>query len=125
MFVISSDADSDEEVSDVLNENKKQVLEFLNTATYDELLMMRCTPKRANAIISLRPYSGWIHLVNSFRENRAIGSDVLNNTQDFLYSRYAVENLMRKCIKIAKQLKCVIKEGTNHIKEQPPNLCTT
>lgn len=61
---ISSDEDSDVEISDVLTPEKRNVLDFFQNATPKELeLMMSCSKKKAEAIIEYRPFEGWVDLV--------------------------------------------------------------
>jgi len=57
--------DSDQDISDDLTGDKKEVLEFLSTATVGELRVMpHCSQKKAEAIIEQRPYTGWKDLVS-------------------------------------------------------------
>lgn len=43
---------------------RQMVLSFYETATMDELLSIPgCSKKKAETIIELRPFSGWIDLV--------------------------------------------------------------
>lgn len=64
IFWVFSDEDSDVEISNELTGDKKKVLDFFETATVIELqLMATCSKKKAEAIIELRPYKGWIDLV--------------------------------------------------------------
>lgn len=59
-----SDEDSDVEISNELTGDKKRVFEFFQSATAIELqLMATCSKKKAEAIMELRPYKGWIDLV--------------------------------------------------------------
>lgn len=59
-----SDEDSDVEITNELTGDKKKVLDFFQTATAIELqLMATCSKKKAEGIIELRPFKGWIDLV--------------------------------------------------------------
>lgn len=59
-----SDEDSDVELNDELTGDKKKVFDFFETATLNELqLMASCSKKKAEAVVELRPYKGWIDLV--------------------------------------------------------------
>lgn len=62
--VFDSDEDSDVEISNDLTGDKRKVFEFFQTATVNELqLMSSCSKKKAEGIVELRPYKGWIDLV--------------------------------------------------------------
>lgn len=52
------------EITNELMGDKKKVFEFFENATVNELqLMATCSKKKAEAIVELRPYTGWIDLV--------------------------------------------------------------
>lgn len=62
-FIFLSD-DSDNEVTDDLIGDKKKVFEFLNTSNLNELSLLNgCSQKKAEAIIALRPFKGWLDMV--------------------------------------------------------------
>lgn len=62
--VFDSDEDSDLELSDELTGDKKNVFDFLQSATSNELrLMPSCSQKKVDIILQLRPFKGWIDLV--------------------------------------------------------------
>lgn len=62
--VYDSDEDSDTEITNELTNDKKRVLEFMQTATLNELqLMQSCSKKKIDAIIASRPFENWIDLV--------------------------------------------------------------
>jgi hypothetical protein len=64
LFHCCSD-DSDQDISNDLTGDKKEVLEYLSTATIGELRVMpHCSQKKAEAIIEHRPFTGWKDLVS-------------------------------------------------------------
>lgn len=79
---LCSDDDSDVEVSNVLTNDKKGVLEFMQNATQSELLQMPyCSQKRANAILEARPFRDWRDLVQKFQNYRYLDTELLNSAQ--------------------------------------------
>lgn len=52
------------EISDELTGDKKKVFDFFQTATLNELqLMNSCSKKKAESLVDIRPFKGWIDLV--------------------------------------------------------------
>lgn len=74
-----SDEDSDVEISNEFTDDKKAILEFMQTALPSELLLMsQCSQKKANAIIESRPFDDWRDLVNKFKNTKYLDTDLLN-----------------------------------------------
>ncbi|CAG9857372.1 unnamed protein product [Phyllotreta striolata] len=123
--VFDSDEDSDVEVSDDLTGDKKRVLEFFKTANAGELLLMNsCSKKKAEAILELRPFTGWIDLVTKLQTNKNLSGDLLNAAQQVLTTRNNIKNLMKKCTNLAQQLERAVAAGAG-VKEQPRILSST
>lgn len=116
--VYDSDA-SDDEVTDDLTGMKGKVFEFLNSAPEEELKEIRCTQKKIKAFIDARPFRGWKHLVYTCEENRSIGTDILNATQNLLTSRKVLADLMHRCERIAKKTERAIADGATNITKEP------
>ncbi|KAJ4439324.1 hypothetical protein ANN_07446 [Periplaneta americana] len=117
--VFDSD-DSDQDISDELTGDKKEVLEFLSTATVGELRVMpHCSQKKAEAIIEQRPFSGWKDLVEKFQEGKFLGTELLNSAQDVLRARQVVQALMKKCSKLAAQMERAVAAGASSVMKQP------
>lgn len=77
-----SDEDSDVEISDKLTNDKKAVLDFMQTALPSELLLMSyCSKTKADAIIKARPFESWSDLVNKFQNTRYLDTELLNAAQ--------------------------------------------
>ncbi|XP_075228991.1 SWI/SNF-related, matrix-associated actin-dependent regulator of chromatin, subfamily a, containing DEAD/H box 1 [Lycorma delicatula] len=117
--VYDSDADSDEEVSNIMTGMKAKVFEFLNAAPEVELNEVKCTHKKIKALIEARPFNGWKHLVNTCEYNRSIGTDILNAVQDLLTARAVLADLMSRCELIAKKTENAVARGATNITEQP------
>ncbi|XP_066995826.2 SWI/SNF-related matrix-associated actin-dependent regulator of chromatin subfamily A containing DEAD/H box 1 homolog [Anabrus simplex] len=112
--------DSDEEVVDDLAGEKQKVFDFLSTATAVELTSVSTfSQKKADVIIEQRPFSGWKHLVDVLSQNKYLGTNLLNATQDYLQMRDEINSLMKKCLKLATEMEQEIVTGAASIKEQP------
>lgn len=60
--------DSDNEINDDLIGDKKKVFDFLNTSNMNELsLLSGCSAKKAEAIMALRPFKGWVDMVSPYQ----------------------------------------------------------
>ncbi|XP_060522592.1 SWI/SNF-related matrix-associated actin-dependent regulator of chromatin subfamily A containing DEAD/H box 1 homolog isoform X2 [Cylas formicarius] len=121
----SSDEDSDAEISDELTGDKKKVLDFFTTATLNELqLMQSCSKKKAEALVELRPFQGWIDLVTKLQSNKSLSTDLLNSAQQVLVTRNNIRHLMRRCTNLAQQMERAVAAGAS-VKEQPRNLSSS
>ncbi|KAK7790263.1 hypothetical protein R5R35_012632 [Gryllus longicercus] len=117
--VFDSD-ESGDEMPDELSVDQKQVLQFLSKATIMELKTVpSVSHKKAEAIIEKRPFEDWKDLVEKLKNGKYLGTDILNNVQEFLHMRLQVETLMTKCMKLSKKMASVVLDGTSGIKEQP------
>ncbi|XP_052753322.1 SWI/SNF-related matrix-associated actin-dependent regulator of chromatin subfamily A containing DEAD/H box 1 homolog [Galleria mellonella] len=110
--------DSDNEISDELMGDKKKVFEFLNNSNLNELsLLSGCSQKKAEAIIALRPFKGWLDMVEKFNSNKMLSTDLLNSTQELLSTRSNIQRLMRKCVGLAQQLEGAVAAGASRLKQ--------
>lgn len=126
------DSDSSD-LDDTMTPARQMVLSFYETATMDELLSIPgCSKKKAETIIELRPFSGWIDLVTKFQSCKNLNTDLINGAKEIINSRKIVMQLMRKCEDLAERLEqrvarllsedVVISNDEGHLKEQPPML---
>lgn len=121
--VFDSDDDSDVEVSNHLTPYKKSVLEFMQNAQMSELLMMhQCSLKKAEGIMSARPFDNWRDLVHKFQNYKYLDTELLNSAQTLLETRNVVANLMKKCLKLSADMEKAVADGASMIKEQPKTL---
>lgn len=110
--------DSDNEVTDDLVGDKRKVYDFLNTSNLTELSLLNgCSQKKAEAIISLRPFKGWMDLVEKFNNNKVLSTDLLNSTQLLLSTRNNIQQLMKKCVGLAQQLEAAVAAGAGLLKQ--------
>ncbi|XP_013145747.1 PREDICTED: SWI/SNF-related matrix-associated actin-dependent regulator of chromatin subfamily A containing DEAD/H box 1 homolog isoform X2 [Papilio polytes] len=117
--------DSDNEVTDDLVGDKRKVFEFLNTSNMNELsLLSGCSQKKAEAIIGLRPFNGWLDMVEKFNSNKLLSTELLNSTQLLLSTRNNIQRLMKKCVGLAQQLEAAVAAGAGRLK-QPSILDTS
>ncbi|CAH0692031.1 unnamed protein product [Spodoptera exigua] len=110
--------DSDNEITDDLIGDKKKVFEFLNNSNMNELsLLSGCSQKKAEAIISLRPFKGWVDMVEKFNSNKTLSTELLNSTQELLTTRNNIQRLMKKCVVLAQQLESAVAAGAGRLKQ--------
>ena len=114
--VFDSDSDAEEEEIDEnrLPDDKKRVLAFFNDGTPQELSAIQgCSKKKAEYILKMRPYEGWVDLVTKVQENKQLSTDMLNNTTTLLKMRDAVKKLMDKCEKITEKMTKMVENLTS------------
>ncbi|XP_060803341.1 SWI/SNF-related matrix-associated actin-dependent regulator of chromatin subfamily A containing DEAD/H box 1 homolog [Amyelois transitella] len=110
--------DSDNEITDDLIGDKRKVFEFLNTSNMNELsLLSGCSQKKAEAIMSLRPFKGWLDMVEKFNSNKSLSTELLNSTQELLSTRNNIQRLMKKCVGLAQQLEAAVAAGAGRLKQ--------
>lgn len=115
----SDDEDSDEEQSFHMTKDRREVFNFVNKATVTELQAVKsCSAKKIDAILELRPFRDWQHMISSFQSHKVLSAEVLNNCQDYLGSRNSMVKVMQKCEKICKQLESSVAAGGG-LKNQP------
>lgn len=123
--VYDSDEDSETEITNDLTPDKKRVFDFLQTATANELsLMATCSKKKVDTIISVRPFTNWVDLVTKLQNNKNLSTDLLNYAQRVIVTRNNIQQLMKKCTKLAEQLEHAVKNGAG-LKRQPSLLSST
>lgn len=118
--MVCSDADSDEEISDELTEDKRKVLDFLSTADVLELQQIySCSKKKAELISDIRPFEGWKDMVEKIQSKGGLGGEILNNALDFLHTREVAAGLIKKCGKLASKMEAAVAAGLSNVQSQP------
>lgn len=108
----SDDDDSDEEQSFHMTKDRREVFKFINKATVTELQAVKsCSSKKIDAILELRPFRDWQHMMQSFQSHKSLSPEVFNHCQDYLGSRNSMVKVMEKCEKICKKLESSVAAG--------------
>ncbi|XP_059359508.1 SWI/SNF-related matrix-associated actin-dependent regulator of chromatin subfamily A containing DEAD/H box 1A [Carassius carassius] len=118
---ISDDLDSEDEDSISINLQDK-IIEFLQEASLDELaLISGCSFKKAQKIISLRPFNTWKDVKEQFFKDNGLSIDLVHGCKVVLKERQVVRDLMGRCERIAKKMTKdvtqVIEAGMGSIKQ--------
>lgn len=112
--VFDSDEDSDTGAGDSvqMSKSRRNVLDFLNNAKENELIAIKtCSQRKAEALLSLRPFTNWCDLVTKLQTNKIVKTDLLNECQAFLTRRENLMNIMKKCTKIVQRLETAVSVG--------------
>uniref|UniRef100_A0A671LGG2 DNA helicase n=1 Tax=Sinocyclocheilus anshuiensis TaxID=1608454 RepID=A0A671LGG2_9TELE len=117
---ISDDLDSEDEDS-ISGNLQDKIIQFLQEASLDELaLISGCSIKKAQKIISLRPFNTWKDKEQFFKGN-GLSIDLVHGCKVVLKERQVVRDLMGRCEKIAqkmtKDVTQVIEAGMGSIKQ--------
>ncbi|XP_068259068.1 SWI/SNF-related matrix-associated actin-dependent regulator of chromatin subfamily A containing DEAD/H box 1-like [Nyctibius grandis] len=102
-----SSLDKDYSSSDELVEDgyKAKILAFLQDASPSELaLIPQCSEKKAQKIITLRPFNSWEALFTKMTKTTGLSEDVVWNCKILLKERDVVLKLMDKCDEISSNL---------------------
>ncbi|XP_066976511.1 SWI/SNF-related matrix-associated actin-dependent regulator of chromatin subfamily A containing DEAD/H box 1 homolog isoform X1 [Macrobrachium rosenbergii] len=126
--VYDSEEDSDTEPDMTLTPDRALVLSFFNDGTVGELSAISgCNKKKAELIIQNRPFADWQDIVYKFQTMKSVSTDLLNQAKSILHVRRTVQQLMKKCEKIAKDMQSIVSrivsgEEDAGISEQPESL---
>ncbi|XP_062398954.1 SWI/SNF-related matrix-associated actin-dependent regulator of chromatin subfamily A containing DEAD/H box 1A [Sardina pilchardus] len=112
---------SDDEVP-VDSAQQQPILTFFEEAAQHELMLISgCSAKRANKIISLRPFNNWKKLEAAFDRDNGLSADLLVGCRVVLKERQVVQQLMGKCEGIARKMlndvTALIERGTGSTKQ--------
>uniref|UniRef100_A0A671LIZ9 DNA helicase n=2 Tax=Sinocyclocheilus anshuiensis TaxID=1608454 RepID=A0A671LIZ9_9TELE len=118
---ISDDLDSEDEDS-ISGNLQDKIIQFLQEASLDELaLISGCSIKKAQKIISLRPFNTWKDVKEQFFKGNGLSIDLVHGCKVVLKERQVVRDLMGRCEKIAqkmtKDVTQVIEAGMGSIKQ--------
>uniref|UniRef100_A0A182JVJ0 SWI/SNF-related matrix-associated actin-dependent regulator of chromatin subfamily A containing DEAD/H box 1 homolog n=1 Tax=Anopheles christyi TaxID=43041 RepID=A0A182JVJ0_9DIPT len=124
-MVFDSDEDSDGHGGyshGKLSNERKNVVEFLNTAGLNELICVKTlSMKKIDLLLEQRPFKDWSNLVEKLKSHRSLQTELLNYTQEYLSRRNNIASVMSKCKKIVKKLEEAIASGGTLV-EQPRNI---
>ncbi|XP_043225767.1 SWI/SNF-related matrix-associated actin-dependent regulator of chromatin subfamily A containing DEAD/H box 1 homolog [Amphibalanus amphitrite] len=105
------------------------VVEYLSTATVDELACMDgCSKKKAELIVGQRPYANWTDALAKFSCAKGFTPHMLNSALRVLRMRNMLRRLLQRCEEISLKLKARVaeliegREDRDKITEQPSNL---
>ncbi|XP_063278213.1 SWI/SNF-related matrix-associated actin-dependent regulator of chromatin subfamily A containing DEAD/H box 1 isoform X2 [Prinia subflava] len=95
---------------------KAKILSFLQDASLSELtLIPRCSEKKAQKIIALRPFNSWEALFTKMTKTSGLSEDIVWNCKILLKERDVVLKLMNKCEdisnKLTKQVTRITRDG--------------
>ncbi|KAK3854378.1 hypothetical protein Pcinc_039143 [Petrolisthes cinctipes] len=117
-------SDVDEEGEEEIEENpqlegdRSLVLQFFNDASLTEMAAIGgCTKKRAEVILQVRPFADWQDIVHKFKTEKYISPDMLNAAKTVLHVRSTVQQLMKKCENIAKDMQYILSNIVNGVED--------
>ncbi|XP_043102624.1 SWI/SNF-related matrix-associated actin-dependent regulator of chromatin subfamily A containing DEAD/H box 1A [Puntigrus tetrazona] len=118
---ISDDLESEDEDS-ISGNLQEKIIQFLQESSLDELaLISGCSIKKAQKIISLRPFNTWKDVKEQFFKDNGLSIDLVHGCKVVLKERQVVRELMARCEKIAqkmtKDVTQVIEAGMGSIKQ--------
>ncbi|XP_061176212.1 SWI/SNF-related matrix-associated actin-dependent regulator of chromatin subfamily A containing DEAD/H box 1B-like [Saccostrea echinata] len=106
------EVDSDDSIemdTETARTEREKILAFFDEATIEELSATPgCSKKRAEVIISLRPFKNWNKLTTEFYNNKALSYDIISGCKDILRVRQVIVKLMQKCEGISKKMETVV-----------------
>nr|CAB3266380.1 SWI/SNF-related matrix-associated actin-dependent regulator of chromatin subfamily A containing DEAD/H box 1 [Phallusia mammillata] len=117
-----SDADwSSEDDEDYISpEKKKKILHFFQESSAEELgTISECSLKKAEILVSLRPFVSWEDLTNKLNETKHLNEKLIWSCIDLLHERRTLCSLMEKCGIISEKLEKEFNEVRDINTESP------
>ncbi|XP_056013599.1 SWI/SNF-related matrix-associated actin-dependent regulator of chromatin subfamily A containing DEAD/H box 1-like isoform X2 [Ostrea edulis] len=106
------EADSDDSIemdTEGAKTEREKILTFFDEATIDELSATPgCSKKRAEVIMSLRPFKTWNKLTTEFCNNKALSYEIVSGCKEIFRVRQVILKLMQKCEGISKKMETVV-----------------
>lgn len=116
--VYDSDGESDDESMFVSTRERKEVVEFLNTATNGELMAVKSlSARKIEFLLPLRPFDDWMDLLQKINKNRLLSTEILNFCQEYLNQRSNMDRIMKKCKKLVNKLGEAVARGDKVVKQ--------
>ncbi|XP_037634394.1 SWI/SNF-related matrix-associated actin-dependent regulator of chromatin subfamily A containing DEAD/H box 1A [Sebastes umbrosus] len=117
------DSDDELDTNGGMTDLKKEILQFFQDASIDELsLIAGCSFKKAQKIVELRPFKSWQCLSESLIKDYGLSENLLLGCRVVLKERKVVLGLMSKCdtisSKMFKRVTEVMERGAGSM-EQP------
>lgn len=98
--------------------DRKGVLNFLNDATSNELIVVKgFSTKKIEILDELRPFKDWLDLITKLQRSKHLATDMLNSCQDFLHQRNNMVRIIEKCGKLVKNLEVAIGQSGGSVKQ--------
>ncbi|TRY86529.1 hypothetical protein DNTS_010147 [Danionella cerebrum] len=85
--------------------HQDRIIQFLQDASLDELaLISGCSLRKAQKIISLRPFNTWKDVKEQFFKDNGLSIELVHGCMEVLKKRQVVKDLMGRCEKIAQKM---------------------
>ncbi|GFR63589.1 SWI/SNF-related matrix-associated actin-dependent regulator of chromatin subfamily A containing DEAD/H box 1-like [Elysia marginata] len=109
----SDDSDDSEDLDNRSQSETDNFLHFFEEATIEELTAMPgCSKKKAELIISLRPYKTWEHLIEAFTSQKQLSTSLISGCKEIMQVRNTIRRLMMRCENISQQMGLVVSRLT-------------
>ncbi|KAK0064363.1 SWI/SNF-matrix-actin-related regulator of chromatin subfamily A containing DEAD/H box 1B, partial [Biomphalaria pfeifferi] len=109
----SGDSDDSEDLDNKTKSETDNFLQFFQEATFEELTAMPgCSKKKAELIVSLRPFPTWQSLLDAFNAEKQLSTSLISGCKEIMHVRNTIRRLMMKCESISQQMGMVVSRLT-------------
>lgn len=109
----SDDSDDSEDLDNRSQSETDNFLHFFEEATIEELSAMPgCSKKKAELILSLRPYKTWENLIEAFTSQKQLSTSLISGCKEIMQVRNTIRRLMMRCENISQQMGRVVSRLT-------------
>ncbi|CAL1534122.1 unnamed protein product [Lymnaea stagnalis] len=109
----SGDSSDSEDLDNRSKSETDNFLQFFQEATIEELTAMPgCSKKKAEAIMSLRPFKSWQHLIEAFNSEKQLSTSLISGCKEIMHVRNTIRRLMMRCESISQQMGLVVSRLT-------------
>ncbi|XP_071112881.1 SWI/SNF-related matrix-associated actin-dependent regulator of chromatin subfamily A containing DEAD/H box 1 homolog [Haliotis cracherodii] len=107
------DSDDSMEEEEAMGQTE-MILSFFEEATVEELTTVPgCSRKKAELIVTQRPFSSWDSLVQKFESTKSLSYNLISGCKETIHVRTIVTKLMKRCEKIAEEMESVVSSLTD------------
>nr|XP_039271624.1 SWI/SNF-related matrix-associated actin-dependent regulator of chromatin subfamily A containing DEAD/H box 1-like isoform X2 [Styela clava] len=100
-----SGSSSDDEFEEFGSKRKKNILEFFQDSSLDELMTVHtCSQKKAEIITGLRPFKSWNDLLKKLADSKRVSTDLIPHCADLLKERVILQGILKECQSISNRL---------------------
>ncbi|RUS74062.1 hypothetical protein EGW08_018169 [Elysia chlorotica] len=109
----SDDSDDSEDLNNRTQSETDNFLHFFEEATIEELSAMPgCSKKKAELIMSLRPFKTWDNLIERFTAQKQLSTALISGCKEIMHVRNTIRRLMVRCESISQQMGKVVSRLT-------------
>ena len=120
----SDSGESDEDGPTISSRMQKKIIDLIQNSSEEELTTIsQCSTKKADVLVSLRPFLSWNDLLTKIDNTKALNRNLLYSSVDLIRERAAICRLMEACSKISTKLQAEFDKFQDAGTQSPRKYC--